>query len=89
MFERLERKVNSALAFSLSALVYIMEKPISDHYGMFHLFLHVSSFYFTSDKTNKNSSITVHIKTHKNGLYVRNEAQNMSVTFDKAREILI
>ena len=45
-------------------------------------------FYFTSDKTNESSYIIVHINTHKNELYVRNEVQNMSVTFDTVGKIL-
>ena len=44
--------------------------------------------YFTSDKTNKNSCIIVNINTQKNELYVRNEAQSMSVTFDTVGKIV-
>ena len=44
--------------------------------------------YFTSDKTNESSYIIVQINTHKNELYVRNEMQNMSVTFDTVGKIL-
>ena len=44
--------------------------------------------YFTSDKTNKNSYVIVNINTHKNELYVRNEAQSMSVTFDTVGKIV-
>ena len=50
--------------------------------------MYVLCMYFTSDKTNKNSYIIVHINTYENKLCVRHEAQNMSVTFDTAGKIL-